>query len=602
MPSVCGTFGKVPPRSGNQPISLAYGWQGNTFQLNITSQETDAVNSLIQRCRLAVAGLLLAAMPMVALHAQEAESKPVAVISVAPVKKVLADVQYLADAAGQTDAGRMAALMSAPFTAGVDKARPIGVIVMTNGQEFAPTAYIPVSDFDKLVTTATEQIGPPQDVGGDVKMFTPSQMPIFVKHVGDWAVLAMDQEKLANPAADPTAMLKNLPVEYDLALKLFPGNIPEIYRNVFMEQMKTGIELSLEQEPDETNEEFEARKEQLAGQMAEMERMFTELDDMTIGWNVDAAQQGTYLDLAYTATEGSEIAKTIALNSDLSTEFAGFSSKDAAVNLQITEKLSEVDVARMEKQMNDLRDQGIRQLESEGELEGEDLESAKKVIDLAIDTLIETARTGSLDGAMMVDLADNKATFLAAAHVADGRRVEDGFKEMVKLAADEGVPPVKWDADTYQAIRLHVMQIPMDDAPPEAKEILGDSPEFILGIGEKSVYMAGGNDAMARLKKAIDASIAGTDAKVELMEMHIAALPILQMIQKNSPQPVPGVDAAADALTGGSDKFLMTVNIQERYLRVRLMLQEGVIKAIGAGVAAQNAAGANAEFEEAPAF
>ncbi|MBA2117474.1 hypothetical protein [Bremerella alba] len=561
------------------------------------------MNKFIQSGRLAIAGLLLAAMPLVALHAQDAEFKPVAVVSVAPVKKVLADVQYLADAAGQTDAGRMAALLTAPFTAGIDKSRPVGVVVMTNGQEFAPTAYLPVSDFDKLVTTATEQIGPPQDVGEGIKMFTPNQMPIFVKDAGNWAILAMDQEKLANPLDDPTAFLKDLPEQYDLALQFFPGNIPEIYRNVIIEQMKTGIELSLEQEADETDEEFATRKKQIADQVAEMERLFTELEDFIIGWNVDATQQGTYLDFAYTAVEGSDLAKTMAMNTDLTTEFSGFTNSDAAVNFQVTEKLSETDIARMEKQMNDLREQGIRQLESEGELEGDELESAKKVIDLAIDTLVETARTGSLDGSMMLDLAGGKGTFLAGAHVADGQRVEDGVKEMLKLAAAEGeVPSVKWDADTYQTIRLHVMQVPLDDAPPQAKEILGENPEVILGIGEKSVYIAGGNDAMARLKKAIDESVAGADTKVGVLQMQVALLPILKMVQKSSPQPVPGVDAAVEALSGGVDKFLVTVDMEQRYMRIRVLLQEGVIKAIGAGVAAQNAGGANTELEEAPAF
>lgn len=561
------------------------------------------MNKFIQSGRLAMAGLLLAAMPLVALHAQDAEFKPVAVVSVAPIKKVLADVQYLADAAGQTDAGRMAVLLSAPFTEGIDKSRPVGVVVMTNGQEFAPTAYLPVADFDKLVTTATEQIGPPQDVGDGIKMFTPNQMPVFVKDAGNWAILAMDQEKLANPLADPTVFLKDLPEQYDLAFQFFPGNIPEIYRTVIIEQMKTGIELSLEQEPDETDEEFAVRKQELTEKMAEAERLFTELEDIIIGWNVDATKQGTYIDVAYTAVEGSELAKSIAMNSDLTSEFAGFSSSAAAVNFQGTQKLSETEIARMVNQINDFRDQGVRQLESDSELEGEDLESAKKVIDLAIDTLIETVRTGSIDGAMMLDLADGKGTFLAGAHVADGKRVEDGVKEMLKLASADGeVPPVKWDAETYQAIRLHVMQIPLDDAPPEAKEILGENPEVILGVAEKSIYVAGGNDAMARLKKAIDDSIAGTDTKVSVLELHYAILPILKLIQKTNPEPLPGIDAGIQAMSGGADKFAVTVDMEQRFMRVRIMLEEGVIKAIGAGVAAQNAADANAEFEDAPAF
>ncbi|GAA4431082.1 hypothetical protein [Bremerella cremea] len=562
------------------------------------------MSKLIQHCRMAIAGLLLAAMPMVALHAQDAESKPVAVVSVAPLKKILGDVQYLADAAQQTDAGRMAAFMAAPFTGGIDKSRPVAVVVMTNGQDFAPTAYLPVEDFDKLVATGTEQIGPPTDVGEGVKMFTPGQMPVFVKQIGQWAVVAMDQEKLANPLADPTALLMTLPADYDLALKIFPGNIPELYRTVFIEQLKTGIELSLQQEPDETDEEFAARKEQLNNQLADIDRIFTELEDITVGWNVDATQQGTYFDIAYTAGEGSEFAKSLALNSDLATEFAGFTNPASAFSFQVTEKLTEADMQRVGKQMNDLRDQAVRQLVADGELDGEDLESAKKVIDLAIDTLIETAKTGRIDGVMSVDLADGKGVFLAAAHVADGQRVEDGFKELVKLAAEDGLPPVEWNAGTHQTVRLHVLKVPMDDAPPEAKKILGDAPEVVLGVGEKSVYIVGGYDAMARIKKGIDDSMAATDAKSSIFAMHLAALPILKITKENSPRPMPGIDEAIEALSGGNDKFIVSGDITDRVVRIRIMMQEGLIKAIGAGVAAANAAGpAGGDFEDdAPAF
>ncbi len=564
------------------------------------------MNTLIQKSRLiwgrlALASMLLLAMPLAVLHAQDAEMKPVAVISISPVKKILADTQYLADSANQSDFGRMAAIMSAPFTQGIDKSRPIGVVVMTDGQEFAPTAFIPVTDMDSLLLIIKEQFGPPQDMGNDVKML-PTPMPVFVKKSGDWAFVAMDMDKLSNVPEDPAALLKTLPTEYDVAIQAYPGNVPEIYQNVLVSQMKAGVEISLEQEPDETDEEFAARKEQINAQLNEINRLFTEVSDLTFGWNVDATQQGTYLDLKYTVIEGSKFAEQLAMNAGLTTEFSGFTKEGAAFNFQATSKTPEEEAEKLANQVNDVREQAIRQLETEGELEGEELESAKKVVDLLIDTMVQTIRTGSMDAGMMVDLSDGQAVALVGMHVADGKRVEDGFKELVKLMeSEEDFPSVQWDAETYQTIRFHVMEIPTDDAPPEAKEILGDKPALVVGIGEKSVYFAFGNDSIARLKKAIDDSIAGTDAKVKMANVSISILPILKLVQKYDDDNPAAINAAIDALTAGSDQVLITTEVNDLEIRSRFLIQEGVIKSIGAGAAAQNSRD-DFDVEEAPAF
>lgn len=560
------------------------------------------MKTLMQRCRLAIAGLLLAAVPMVALQAQEEAAnpmapKPVAVLSIAPVEKLLGDIQYLADAAQQSDFGRMAAIMTAPFTQGIDKTRPIGAVVMTDGQQFSPLVFLPVADLDSLLLIVKEQFGPPQDVGGDVKLL-PTPLPVFIKKAGDWAFISMDKDKLATTPEDPAALLGELPQQYDLAIKGYMQNVPEIYRDTFVEQIKSGVELSLEQEPNESDAEFTERKAQINKQLQDINRLFTELEDLTIGWNIDASQKGTYLDIKYTAVAGSTFDKTLQMNLQLTSEYAGFIKEGAAANLQVTQKIPEEEIERMTTQFRDLREQGIKQLEKDGELEGEELESAKKVIDLMIDTLVETVRTGKLDGAANLDLTDGKATFLAGTHVADGSRVEDGLKELAKMAeGEEDFPGVQWDADTHQTIRFHVMDLPMDDAPAEAKQAFGENPTVVVGIGERSVYFGFGHDALARLKQGIDASIGAADQPVTMMEMDIALLPILKMAQKYSKEEAtPGLAAAIDALSGGNDHILMTSAIDGQEVRVRLLIQEGVIKSIGAGAAAQNAQ-ADAEIE-----
>ncbi|PQO46323.1 hypothetical protein [Blastopirellula marina] len=564
------------------------------------------MNKLIQKGRhiwgrIALASMLLVAMPLASIHAQGAEDKPVAVVSISPVKKVLDDVQYLADAANQGDFGRMAAIMSSPFTQGIDKTRPIGVVLMTDGQQFKPFGFIPVSDFDSLLLIVKEQFGPPQDMGDDIKLLA-TPVPLFVKKAGDWAYVSNNMETLGNVPEDPASMLKDLPTEYDLAIQAYPGNIPELYRNIFLEQLKEGIRLSLQQLPDETDEEYALRKAQLSAQMDEINKFFTDTSDLTIGWNVDASQQGTYLDILYTANEGTDLAKQVELSKNLTTEYSGFTSDSAAVSLQMTSKLGEADIERVAKQINDVRDQAIRQLESEGELEGDDLESAKKIIDLMVDTGVETIRTGTIDYAMMADLPGDKLMMVGGIHVADGARVEDGFKEMAKLLeSEEDFPPVKWDAETYQGIRFHMMDLPLKGSSAAAKATFGDKPVFVLGVGERSVYFALGTDATTHLKKAIDASLADTP-EVSPGKLHFSLLPILKLVQKNNDDNKAAVDAAIAVLNSDNDKILLTTEVSGLMVRTRIFLQEGLIKAIGAGAAAQNAEADEFDEDGAPAF
>lgn len=568
------------------------------------------MTTLMKRCRLAWAGLLLATIPMAAAYAQPGEApaadqqKPVAVISVAPIQKLLRDVQYLADAAGQADFGRMAAIMSAPFTQGVDKTRPLGVVVMTNGQEFSPIGFLPISDMDSLMLIVKDQLGDPQDVGDGVKLL-PTPIPVFVKEVGDWAVVAIDRDNLNNPPENPAQFLGDLPQQYDLAIQAYMQNVPELYRNVFIEQVRTGIEMSLEQEPGESDEDFAARKEQINKQLQDLNRMFTDVEDLTIGWNVDATQQGTYFDIKYTAVQGSDVAAQLELNSTVTSDYAGFINKEAAANLHFSQKIPEGEIERIVTQLRDAREQAGKQLEADYDLEGAEQQSAEKILDLAFDTLIETVRTGKLDAAAVWELTDDKTMFLSGAHVADGKRVEDGFKELLKLAEGEDVPEVEWDADMHQGVRIHVMNIPTDDAPPELKGFLGENPMLVLGVAQQSFYLAFGDNSVERLKGAIDQSLAGAQQQVSLMELHIALLPIMKTVQKSSEEPNVAVDAAVNALSGGSDKLRMTMTIDGLEARFRVLFQEGIIRAIGAGAAAQNAQNAQQfenQFEAQPQF
>src|SRR5688500_8402833 len=88
--------------------------------------------------------LALLAAPASRLPAQNL--KPVAVVSIANVEKNLADVVYLTRVVGLEDTGKTAQLFGNALTAGMDKTRPLGLIVLPAGADFQAVAFVPVTN------------------------------------------------------------------------------------------------------------------------------------------------------------------------------------------------------------------------------------------------------------------------------------------------------------------------------------------------------------------------------------------------------------------------------------------------------------------------
>lgn len=554
---------------------------GHTFPM-----ESNIVKTLLKRSWIAAVGLLLLSLPLAVAPAQDAvANKPVAVISIAPVSKVIRDFQFLATAADQADLGRMAAIMSAPFTQGVDKSKPIGAVVMTNGQDFQPVGFIPVTDFESLMLLVKEQYGPPEDVGDGVKMLgTP--LPLFVKEVEGWVILSGDKDNLGILPADPSTLLGEMPKEYDLAITVLPGNVPELYREILVEQMRAGVELSLEQEPEETDEEFAARKEMLAKQIQEVKRVFEETEEITVAWNVDSEIGTTYLDMLVQPVAGTKMAEQLEMNRNQSSDFAGFHKQGAAFSMLVTSKSDPAEIEPQIPQLQAIRDQAI--VEATKETDDEEAKQAiTTAIELAFDTLIETARTGRFDMGAHLDLANEKMTLLSGAFVADGNRVEDGFKELAEIAKDNpDFPGVNWNAETHQGIRFHTMSIPTDKADDKAKKVLGEKLDVVLGVAEQGAYLAIGDQAATKLKAAIDKSAASAGQPVNSSTMVFSVKTILQYIHFVDPQPA--LKDAIAALTDETDKISITSEVNDKGARVRFQLQDDVIKAAAIGAAAAN--------------
>ena len=96
---------------------------------------------------------------------------------------------------------------------------------------------------------------------------------------------------------DPVSLLGGLDKQYDVAIRLSVQNIPEVFRQLAIDQIKMGVEGSLEQSPGESDEQYEQRSKTTQQQLDTLVTTLNELDEVTVGLSIDEAARRTYLDL-----------------------------------------------------------------------------------------------------------------------------------------------------------------------------------------------------------------------------------------------------------------------------------------------------------------
>jgi len=114
--------------------------------------------------------------------------------------------------------------------------------------------------------------------------------------------------------------------------------------------------------------------------------------------------------------------------------------------------------------------------------------------------------------------------------------------------------------------------------------------EIAIGIGKQSVYFALGRDCLAATKDIIDRSKANPGKSVAIMEMTFALGQIMELaafMGDEQAKPIlEMISGMLDKESAGRDHVRMVAQPINNGIRMRFEMEEGVLKAIGMGVAA----------------
>src|SRR4051794_2793643 len=404
-----------------------------------------------------------------------AQLKTLAVVAGARYEKLLGDVTFLGPYLGQPAAGQMADAILAQYTMGkattaLDKTKPWGVIVQTDGSQFFYVACLPVANVDDVIEIAKAHRAEVKDAENGIKELSiPNKPPIFLKAENGVVFLSISPSSLAKLPANPLEILGKMVGEYDLSVALSVKNIPPMYRQFAIGAMQAGMQQNMKKLPDESDEQFADREKLAEGQINQITQLINEVDTVKVGWAVDPKEKRTFLEFTYQFVPGSKMAKQVAAYSQPKTNFAGFYQLEAAATAMVATKadpkLIADDLAQFENMMRTLRNQAEREIDKNHKgADPEERQALKDATKDIFDAIQGTIKEGQIDGGASLNASPGSLTFVAGVHVKEPSKIEDALKKLETAAKKKpDFPGIKWNAANHAGVNFHTLSQPLPE-------------------------------------------------------------------------------------------------------------------------------------------
>jgi hypothetical protein len=560
---------------------------------------------IVKKLFLSCLALALLTFGAPAAKAQEdaADTQPVVVVSFSGYAELKRDVEYIGTLAGNPDMAAgleqlLLLLTQGQGLAGVDQARPWGaaVSITDDGSPFPLLAFLPVTDLSKLLDALAGVIGEAVDAGDDIFEIKRNTNSYFLTQKGEWAYVAQQKSDLDDLPKDPLKQLRGLDKEYDLALSVNIQNVPQGLRDTAADLIMQGLEARLLQgmnsddddDDDDDEEQTELRAELMRSKADEFIKSINQLDQITVGLNIDRAKSRTFLDFEITALPGSDAAKQFAASTDEpeGTRFSGVLMPEALLSLHLNSPVSGDDEEETDALFERLRSQLAAEIDKEDDLDDDQKHAAKKLAGKLLDVVEDTVEEKGRLNAGLAVLGEGPLTLVLGCLVSDAGELEDVLKQLIELVAEDAdASKPKLNVAKHKGFRFHTLSVPVpddDDDDNDNAEALrnafGDPIELALAFGEDIFYLGVGENGIDTIKQVIDGSAETPSEKLPEMTLALSLKPILKMAATK------GNDARAAQLAesvGSKDRLRITVEPVDNGVRYRIEAEEGINKLLG---------------------
>jgi hypothetical protein len=525
------------------------------------------------------------------------EMKTFALVAVNSYQKLMGSVNFLGSLIGMRDANMIAEaqvlqLIQDKGLGAIDKNRPWGALLQTDGMGFSVFGLIPTAKPDDLFAVVAENgIQVNQKAPGMRELMLPNGMTVYAKSEGGWTLVSESEQSLERTPANFQADLTQMAAEYDVAASLLVQNLPEMARQIVLGGIRSGAETALQPQPGETPQQTNVRRQTAEAQIKEFERALQEMDKLTVGMKIDATAQRAYFDVGVEVVPGTVLAKQLQVQGEPRTSFAGFRQSDAAAMFSFVSHSDPASIQEMRANRDAIRQTMLDALDQDENIPAEMKEAAKSAAGDFFDAAMSTAETGKIDAAAALHVKPDSLTFVAGARVKDTEKLVSGLKKLeaaVKQQAPDS-PGVKWNAVEQGGVAFHTLNIPL---PPEADEsvrrLLGGEIDMAIGIGQETAYVAVGRDHLAAVQKAIEAS-RGEPQAVPMFELAVSLRPLITLAAAQADNPeakmtLEMVGATLQNVAAGRDHIRVQGDVIPNGQRVRFEAEQGALQALAQAV------------------
>jgi hypothetical protein len=473
-------------------------------------------------------------------RAADPQDPPQLVVAVKSLDGLVADLKYLAGAAGKEDdfkqlESQLQAVSGPDGLKGVDPKKPIGFYGRLDAKDPAKSdavLLLPVAD-EKAVLDLLKgwKLTPEKGDDGVYKVTSPNLPTSFYFRFANKYVYvtATGKESLApDRLPAPEAVL---PAEGTslLAVVARLDRIPDKYKEVALDAVQMAFAKAAEEAPPAADDNEKKVRAAVFDQMQRLAKgVLTDGGELKLSFDVDRKAGQLSATLSLSGKPGSPLAKDTADLAARKGVGASLVGADSALNVvcnaalpdKLRSAVGDAIEANLKKAMADEKDPAKRQ-------GGEAFLKA----------FGPTLQAGELDGAVDLRGPGPKGyyTLLMGLKVKDGRRIEQLVRDALKDAPEKDREKIQFDVAKAGDVAIHRGVVDEAEAGPDFKKNFGEDRTVYFAFRADAILLALGEDGLAAIKGAATAAPkAGPVLQMQVATARVARLMAEQ--QKSAPE------------------------------------------------------------------
>ncbi|MFG0266129.1 MAG: hypothetical protein ACF8AM_13440 [Rhodopirellula sp. JB055] len=507
-------------------------------------------------------------------------TEPVVVVTLGSIDQLTRDLNYLSGAIGQPQLGGMFAMMAGTFTQGIDTSQPVGVIVPLIDGAPEPIALLPTANVKTVLKRMEAQVGPADELDDGTMVIAIGANTVFIRQIGNWAVLARNRSVLDNAPADPSAIISEMGTDYDIAVRLDVQQVPPPMRDALIGQIRQGFDQAMKQQQNGD----EAAMEYAAQSIEQLEQVIDQTKELMIGIDIDSANRRILLETEFTAVAGTKLARIYDGQKPIPSAYSSVIREDAAGYVHFASSIGPEALEQAQTSVDGAMQMLGSALSQTDKLSEAEQAEATDMIRRVVELMMDSAKEGKSDfGALLLTDA-NKLQFALGSFVADGGEAASIVKDLAAKVQGHGdAPRFEFDVNNYKGVNMHLVEADVPADEDEVRKIFGEQVRVHIGTGPKAIYVALGDDSLPFMKQLIDSEATPVAPSGNtLMQLEVNLMPILQFAQ--SVENNDAIAAMIDALSRADDAGELRIVSEaiENGQISRFIIGDGMLQAIGA--------------------